>query len=423
VCEAQLHFLKEEWLDAISKGKIAHHRADSLADIALMKSSAQILADSYEKQGDFKSALAYLKIAEHYEDSIYNEESSRLLSGLISTHELNKRDLEIKNLSYQKELEEKSNKLKDKQILSAKKESRMYFIGLISLLILIGLIAYFLFQIIRTNRKIMSQNLLIETQKEELSIKQTEIIDSINYAKRIQNAILPERRDLNRVLKSGFVFYLPKDIVSGDFYWMEELSASEVLIAVADCTGHGVPGAMVSVVCNNALNRSVREFGLTSPGKILDKTKEIVVEEFAKNSENVKDGMDISLIKLNLSSKAAQWAGANNPLWIHRKGSNQIDQIKPDKQPIGVYDKVDNFKNHDLSLNSGDRLYLFSDGFQDQFGGKNQKKYKPKLMRKFLLGLEGDSMNEIEPKLLKEFNDWKGDLDQLDDVCIVGIEL
>lgn len=423
VCEARLHYLKGEWGAAIRKAKIAHERADTLAHIELIKSSAQVLAESYEKQGDFKSALAFLKIAEHYEDSIFNEENSRLLSGLISTHELNKRDLEIKNLSYQKELEEKSNKLKDKQILSAKKESRMYFFGLISLLILIGLIAYFLLQIIRTNKKVISQNLLIESQKEELTEKQTEIIDSINYAKRIQNAILPERNDLNRVLKSGFVLYLPKDIVSGDFYWMEELSESEVLIAVADCTGHGVPGAMVSVVCNNALNRSVREFGLKDPGQILDKTKEIVVEEFAKNSDNVKDGMDISMVKINLATKEGKWAGANNPLWIHRHGNNIIDQIKPDKQPIGVYHEMLKFQSHELNFNTGDRIYLFSDGFQDQFGGKHQKKYKPKMLKNFLLSLSSKQMDEIELELNKEFNNWKGDVEQLDDVCIVGFEL
>lgn len=423
ICDAQWFLLIGNRKECLLNAERAYYLADSLNDIEFLQASTEILSDVMEREGNYAKSLTYLKLAELYEDSIYNEENSKLLAGLRSTYELNKRDLEIKNLSYQKKLKEKSNKLKDKQILTAKKENRMYFIGLISLVVLVGFIAYFLIHNIRTNKKIVSQNMLIEAQKEELSNKQTEIIDSINYAKRIQNAILPERSELNRVLKSGFVFYHPKDIVSGDFYWMEVLTGNEVLIAVADCTGHGVPGAMVSVVCNNALNRSVREFGLTTPGLILDKTKEIVVEEFAKNAENVKDGMDISLVKLNLTNHRAEWAGANNPLWIHRKGNLDMDIIKPNKQPIGVYHESSKFHTHRFELSPGDRIFLFSDGFQDQFGGKAQKKYKPQTLRYFLRDLKGVEMDKFEVKLLEEFNQWKGPLEQLDDVCIVGVEI
>ncbi|MBN4071107.1 serine/threonine-protein phosphatase [Crocinitomix catalasitica] len=147
-----------------------------------------------------------------------------------------------------------------------------------------------------------------------------------------------------------------------------------VFFAVADCTGHGVPGALVSVVCSTALNRSVKEFGITEPSKILDKTTELVIETFERSHRDVHDGMDISLAVFNLTSKQLNWAGANNPLWILRKESTEIEEIRPDKQPVAKFLNPKPFTPHEFQLNKGDRVYLFSDGFPDQFGGKLGKK-------------------------------------------------
>ena len=155
-------------------------------------------------------------------------------------------------------------------------------------------------------------------QKHEVESKNKEITDSITYAKRIQSAILPPEKVVKESLEDSFILYKPKDIVAGDFYWLEQKNG-KVLFAAADCTGHGVPGAMVSVVCNNALNRSVREHGLTDPGKILDKTREIVIEEFEKSDEEVNDGMDIAIC--SLEGNSLQYAGAHNPLWVIRNGA------------------------------------------------------------------------------------------------------
>lgn len=269
---------------------------------------------------------------------------------------------------------------------------------------------------------LVEQNLLIEEQRLSIENKQTEIIDSINYASRIQSAILPETSVLNSLLKNGFVFYLPKDVVSGDFYWTEKISENEVLVAVADCTGHGVPGAMVSIVCNNALNRAVREFSLICPAKILDKTREIVISEFQQHDGSVKDGMDISLAYINFKQNDVKWAGANNPLWIVREDNkNQIEEIKADKQPIGQFQMAKPFTVHEVEVFKGDRLFLFSDGFADQFGGSRGKKLKNKAFKTMLCKLSKHEMDDVKTQLEQEFIEWRGEFEQLDDVCVIGI--
>ena len=210
-------------------------------------------------------------------------------------------------------------------------------------------------------------------------MKSKEVTDSIKYAKRIQSAILPSSKTIKEYLPNSFIFYKPKDIVAGDFYWLESKNDT-VLFAVADCTGHGVPGAMVSVICNNGLNRSVREYGLINPSDILNKTREIVISEFEKSDEDVRDGMDIALcsIKYKVESKKSQttailqYAGANNPLWIVR--DHELIDIRPDKQPIGKHFKNSSFTPHSIELKKGDTIYIFSDGYADQFGGPKGKK-------------------------------------------------
>ncbi|MBL4669025.1 MAG: tetratricopeptide repeat protein, partial [Flavobacteriales bacterium] len=201
--------------------------------------------------------------------------------------------------------------------------------------------------------------------------KNKEITDSITYAKRIQNAIFPPAKVVKEFLEESFILYKPKDIVAGDFYWLEHKDG-KVLFAVADCTGHGVPGAMVSVVCNNALNRSVREYGMIGPGEILTKTREIVVQEFGRSDEDVKDGMDIALC--SLEGKTLEYAGAHNPLWVIRKG--EILETKADKQPIGQFDNLKPYITHSFELQKADSIYIFSDGYVDQFGGEKGKKFK-----------------------------------------------
>jgi serine phosphatase RsbU (regulator of sigma subunit) len=227
-----------------------------------------------------------------------------------------------------------------------------------------------------------------------------------------------------------------------------------ILFAAADCTGHGVPGAMVSVVCSNALNRAVKEFNLTEPGLILDKTRELVLETFARSEGEVKDGMDISLCALNTKTMELKWSGAHNPLWIisgeeemseeeiiiSHSGSikessvpyaakiqNQIlKEIKPDKQHIGKTDNPLPFKTHSIQLKKEDLIFLFTDGFTDQFGGESSsagKKYKSKRLKEILLKNAHLPIYQQKAELSRELATWKGDMEQTDDICVIGVRI
>ena len=291
----------------------------------------------------------------------------------------------------------------------------------------------------------------IKKKNNELELKNKEITDSIIYAKRIQEAILPSRYSLSNSLKNGFVFYQPKDIVSGDFYWlespqniiMEEVKPSTqndegtIYFAACDCTGHGVPGAMVSVVCANSLSKALLEDNISEPGKLLDRTRELVLQRFEKSGEDVKDGMDIALCSLKFNVPRSElnepetaallrYAGANNPLYIVSKnteGKAELTEIKPNKQPIGKVDNPISFTTHTFSLKKGDTIYIFTDGYADQFGGEKGKKMMYKPFRNLLLSIYDKPMDEQKDILEQHFYDWKGNLEQVDDVCIIGVRI
>lgn len=273
--------------------------------------------------------------------------------------------------------------------------------------------------------EVVKQKEEIESQKHLVEEKNKEIIDSINYAKRLQQAILPPLKMVQEYLPGSFVLYKPKDIVAGDFYWMETVDGGNtVLIAAADCTGHGVPGAMVSVVCSNALNRCVNEMGITEPGLILDKTTELVLDTFAKSGEDVKDGMDISLLSVkkinNGNIVEVKWSGANNPLWYTNKGV--IEEIRATKQPVGKHDNHQPFKTHTIVLGKGESVYLFTDGYADQFGGPKGKKFMYRQLEDLLLKIQSDEPMQQHSKLLNAFDSWITGYEQIDDVCVIGIK-
>lgn len=282
-------------------------------------------------------------------------------------------------------------------------------------------------------------------QKEIIEEKNKDITDSIQYAQRIQNVILPPMEDLSQNFYNSFVYFKPRDIVSGDFYWIEEVD-NKLYFAVVDCTGHGVPGALVSVVGANGLNRCLLEFGLRSPAKILDKLSEIVRETFDKTDGDVKDGMDMALCCLDLSNMKLKYAGAHNPLWIIRKNLGVeltekynvlntekeygLIEIKADKQPIGYAYDPKPFNENEIQLYTGDILYLFSDGFSDQFGGLDQnvirkggKKFKSLNFKKLLLSIAEKPLDEQNQIIEETFETWKGSLEQVDDVCVIGVRL
>ena len=263
------------------------------------------------------------------------------------------------------------------------------------------------------------ESALIE-MNELVSEKNKEITDSIEYARHIQNGILPSAHIINTCLPDSFIYYKPKDIVAGDFYWLEQKGAY-VIFAACDCTGHGVPGAMVSVVCSNALNRAVKEFNLLQPGEILNKVRELVVETFEKGEHVVKDGMDMSVCTWNQSSNELLWAGANNPLWYIQ--NKQLQILAPDKQAIGQTDNPKPFTTHKVQVNKGDLVFVFTDGYADQFGGDKGKKFKYKPLQEILIANSDKKPQEQKQILSGVFDAWRGTLEQIDDVLIMGIRV
>lgn len=432
---------------------------EEIGDRELVTASLIFIGNSYENKGYYDKALKYgsraLSIAQEIGATIRISGASSLLWKINKKLGRYKSALEMYELyiSSRDSLESKENqkevirqeykyayekqaiadsiaaaeqsRVKDAQLFAEKAKTKQqqqqsYF--LLGILILSLIFGGVIFNRFRINNK---QKRIIEKQKREvdgafhiLEEKNQEILDSISYAKRIQNAILPPQKLVKEYLNNSFIIYKPKDIVAGDFFWVEPTKKA-VFFAVADCTGHGVPGAMVSVLCNNGLNRSVREHGLSDPGKILDKTREIIIQEFEKSEEEVKDGMDIALC--SIEENKLKYAGAHNPLWLVRGG--QVIEIKANKQPIGKFDTPKPYTTHVIDLQKGDTIYLFSDGYTDQFGGAKGKKFKAKAFKELLIRIEEKSMEEQKSIIDATFENWKGNLDQLDDVCILGLRI
>jgi tetratricopeptide (TPR) repeat protein len=352
----------------------------------VINSSLKDLHKYYAEKGNYKLAYETRDRYEALNDSIYNstksEETATLLNQYVNDKIMLTDSLERKRIS---DLE----KVEHEKELSAQANMKYLFgVGFGFLLILALILFRGFHQKKKDNEVISIQKEEVEQQKNEIEAQHQEIKDSITYAKRIQTAILPPNKLIKEFLTNSFVWYKPKDVVAGDFYWMEP-KIDRVLFAAADCTGHGVPGAMVSVICHNSLNRSTREFGLSDPGEILSKTRELVIAEFEKSEDEVKDGMDIALCSLD--GNKLKYAGAHNPLWIIRKGAAEVEEIKADKQPIGKYAEPKPFSTHEVELNTGDSFYTFSDGFADQFGGEKGKKFKSKNFKALLLSIQHES--------------------------------
>lgn len=282
-----------------------------------------------------------------------------------------------------------------------------------------------LFRIIQDrylSNKVEFRTYELKKEKEVIQREKTELVDSINYAKRIQTALLPSTEVIRQRIGENFILYLPKDIVSGDFYWVENVGGW-TFFAVCDCTGHGVPGALINIVCTNALNRAIKEFGLTDPAKILDKVAEVIVESIGMDGE-VRDGMDASICSFNRVTRDLYWAGANIPLWIARSGAvYELLEFRPDKQAIGLTEERIPFTSQKIEIRKDDILYMASDGYADQFGGDNGKKLTRKKFKELLMLQRGKSLAEQQINLLNFHNDFRKKGDQIDDILVMGIRI
>jgi serine phosphatase RsbU (regulator of sigma subunit) len=369
--------------------------------------SYKALSDVAYKAGQYKEAADYLKGHVQYKDSIFNETNSRQLLDVQEKYETEKKDVAIEILNKENDL--------SKSELNRKKVLIYSGISVVVLLLIL-----FVF-VIKSNIRKNKTNALLERQKVIIEEKQKEIVDSINYARRIQYTLLANQDMLNALLPQHFILFEPKDIVSGDFYWLTNKGGFTYL-AVCDCTGHGVPGAFMSLLSSNFLNEAINEKNLSDPGQVLD----YVREKLINNLDGGNDGMDAILLKIPEAkggSTEMEWhyAAANNKL-IRVRGQ-ELEELAADKMPVGKGEKVGNFATRGFKVMAGDMLYLYTDGYADQFGGEKGKKFKYKTLNQLLRSIGGHSAAEQENTLRRAFTDWKGSLEQVDDVCIIGIRV
>jgi serine phosphatase RsbU (regulator of sigma subunit) len=376
----------------------------------LMIISSFNLAEVYEQLGDYKTAMDYIDIYINLNDSVNNIQNLKNLS-----------EVEAK---YQNEKKEEQNIVLGERLKN--KSLQMYF-ALAGILLLSGMVFFVirgLKQKNKANLKLEEKNKIIEEKSIIVEQQHKDITDSIKYAERIQQAILPPEQLWKRVLPKSFLFYQPKDILSGDFYWIEE-TEDYIFVAAADCTGHGVPGALMSIVNYNLLNRAVLEKGLTTAGEILDGVNTWLTQSLHQSYQEsaVRDGMDLSLCVINKKTKQLNFAGAFNSIYILR--NNDIEELIPDKQPVGAYieDNIKPFTDSFYDLTDNDVVYMFTDGYADQFGGPKGKKFKYKNLKTLLLEIYQLPFDKQKEIAVAKINDWKGNLEQIDDILLIGFKI
>jgi tetratricopeptide (TPR) repeat protein/serine phosphatase RsbU (regulator of sigma subunit) len=418
---------------------------DQLDDIYLHLAQTDSALAASGQNHLWKSAYLHHHLYAAYKDSVRNEASIRKQAQLESQYEYEKKTALLKAE------QEKERALATAQLRQRETQRNLSLLALG--IALIGLVTFaILYRKIRqqrdliqkqsdeiqqknlaleqynaelksTNRALEESNRIIQQQAETLLEKNEEILDSIRYAERIQRAILPSAEKWQRLLPQSSLLYKPRDIVAGDFYWLEE-TERYIFLGVADATGHGVPGAFVSIVCANALHKAVLEEGLESPAEILWRVREVVVSQLTQAGEKVKDGMDIGLIRFAKGDRSrAVFAGANRPLWI--VSAEGLLEVAGTRQPIGYVEEPKPFEEVELMLGSRTpaMVYAFTDGIVDQMGGPKGRKLLPKGLREWLLSLWNQPVTEQAESLTALFETWRGEYHQIDDVTIVGVRV
>ncbi len=399
------------------------------------------LAKAHARSGSYQKAYAYRTDAASLRDSLFNKEKSRKIGRLEAKHK------------YEKQvLKQKKERQRDKALAEKREAEQRFAIVLISsvsgLLLVFAVFLVYRFRVTRKQKGIIeAKKVEVDRAYGQLQEKNREIRDSITYASKIQSAILTSPEELKQVLAEHFILFRPKEEVSGDFYWA--YGNDEVSIwMVADCTGHGVPGAFMSMIGNRLLNEVIVEEKERDPGKVLDRIRDGIIGALQQSGEKEsKDGMDGVLCIYDRKKEVLSFAAGNNPLYLVRnaselptvegasenelkpfqgsgRGGERLLEIAGDKQPVGNSEKEGTpFKTRSFECRKGDRIYTFSDGFADQFGGPKGKKYRYKPFKRLILSLDCSSMEDEKEKLEAEFDAWKGEQEQIDDVLLIGVRI
>ncbi|MCB0408586.1 MAG: tetratricopeptide repeat protein [Flavobacteriales bacterium] len=397
------------------------------------------LSQTYESLKSFEKAYYHQSQYIALADSVTNKENTELINEMEKKYQNERKQQEI-------ELLNKTNALKDVKLAKADEESKRKSIQLygsfgVGLILLVLVLVVFKSSQQRKKNNILLQqkNTEITQQKEIVEEQHKEITDSINYAKRIQTALLTSDEYWHQISPEHFVLLKPKDVVSGDFFWAFHTENNLAIWVAADCTGHGVPGAFMSMLGISFFNEIVVENNITQPAEILNRLRDKIIKALEQKGVDTqqKDGMDLALCVWNKNTNQLSYSGANNPLWIIRKTDKtnqdsdnliiegyELIEHKADKQPVGLFSgDIKPFTEQIIQLQKGDSIYTFSDGYADQFGGDKGKKLKSANFKKLLLTLQDKSLAEQKNIINQTFDEWKGNLDQIDDVCVIGVKI
>ena len=367
------------------------------------------LSQLYAQQQNYRKSLDYFQSYADLKDSLFNADVSEQINEMQAKYESEKKQKEIELLTKDQEKQSIVNK------------------AIMAVAALVVLIAFFVFRSYlmkkKANEKLEKQNKEILEQKEQIEEQKQEITDSIRYARRIQQAVLPPNELFDEYFDEYFILFRPRDIVSGDFYWATERD-NKVYVAAADCTGHGVPGAFMSMLGISFLNEIVNKGEVKDAAGVLNKLRESVMDSLRQTGKanEAKDGMDIALCVIDKSTNIVEYAGAYNPLYIIRDG--ELIQHKADKMPIGIYFREPKpFNNNEVEVQKNDIIYIFSDGYVDQFGGKSGRKFMSKRFRELLLSVSTEPLQKQREILDVKLDLWMGDISQIDDIIVLGIKI
>ncbi len=375
----------------------------------LIKESYKNLSDLYNKQGDPANALESYKLYTEIKDTLLNAENYKQMAELQTQYETESQKQKIQILN-------KDKALQDTQI----KQQKYTIFFFILVILLVSIMVVFIY---RQSKQRKLANIELAKKNDLITEQKKEITDSIQYASRLQHAILPPNELFEQLLPQHFVFFKPRDIVSGDFYYLTEKDG-KIILVTADCTGHGVPGAFMSMLGTALLNDIINKYQEITPGEILDDMRIHIIKSLHQSNRvgEHRDGMDVALFILDNVNNKIHFSGANNPLIIIRDG--QLTELKPDKMPVGIYEKGSTpFTSQTFDIQKGDMLYTFSDGILDQFGGPDGKKFMIKRFRELLLNINQLDLKTQKEKLHKSFTEWKNNYEQVDDVTVIGVRV
>ena len=409
-CIGKLYALKNDERKALYFDSLSLSLAKTIDFKEGMRDAYINLAKLHKKQRQFEKALYYTNLYNDVKDSILNKDNFKQVSELNTRYETDKKEKEILLLT-------KDQELKTKII----RQQQLVRWGLISGLLLLFVAIYSIYRRYRFKQR---ANVLLNRQKEEIQQKNTLITDSIEYAKTIQEAVLPRYKRIKEIFPTSFLFYKPKAVVSGDFYWVGKVQ-QELICATADCTGHGVPGAFMSLLGYNMLENVLKKHPNIEPAAILKDLNRELIHSLSKEMQDnhLKHGLDISLLSINTRTNQLKFAGAHNSLYIVR--DKQLIELKADKQGIGFINKngVCEFTNHTFELREKDMLYLFTDGYPDQIGGPHRKKFYYGPFKELLTSISNLSPEDQLSKLKDVYENWLGERkDQTDDILVMGIK-